>query len=110
MGSYVVSGSADATCRIWGRSEDGSRHDCLAVLVGHRGPIRCVGAIIVVGGRFGEDGNGSGSEDGCSVCSGSLDGVLKQWRVAKTTRKWDGGSQCSSIHGDDDDGGKYFEL
>ncbi|KAK4267425.1 hypothetical protein QN277_024208 [Acacia crassicarpa] len=96
VANYVVSGSADSASRIWEREQDG-QHTCLAVLVGHRGPIRCIAAF--VGGRFGED-----NEDSCSVCTGSLDGVLKQWRVAKT-RKWDS-NQCSV----QDEGGKYFAL
>ncbi|XP_054782941.1 protein JINGUBANG-like [Prosopis cineraria] len=96
VANYVVSGSADSTSRIWEREQDG-QHTCVAVLVGHRGPVRCIAALL--GERFGED-----SEDTCRVCTGSLDGVLKHWRVAKTN-KWDS-NQCSS----QDDGGKYFEL
>ncbi|KAJ7951735.1 Myosin heavy chain kinase B-like [Quillaja saponaria] len=73
VGNYVISGSADSTSRVWSREEDG-QHTCLAVLVGHRGPIRCVTAFA---GKSGED-----SEDSyCMVCTGSLDGVLKMWHV-----------------------------
>ncbi|KAK8578655.1 hypothetical protein V6N13_100482 [Hibiscus sabdariffa] len=72
VSNYVVSGSADSSCRVWSREHDG-QHVCLAVLVGHRGPIRCVTAYL---GHSGDE-----VEDGCTICSGSLDGVLKIWRV-----------------------------
>lgn len=79
VGHYVVSGSADSTIRVWARDPEG-RHECVAVLVGHRGPVRCVIAYqeCVVGKE--EDSEGSG---GCTVCSGSLDKVIKIWRVTR---------------------------
>ncbi|XP_031277690.1 protein JINGUBANG-like [Pistacia vera] len=91
--NYVISGSADSTCRVWSREQDG-RHIMLAVLVGHRGPVRCVTAFM---GHLGEEG-----EDDCTICTGSLDGVLKMWRV---TRKKNASGNClnQSGHG-------YFEL
>jgi WD40 repeat protein len=78
VAKYIVSGSADSTSRVWSREQDG-QHVCLAVLVGHRGPIRCVTAFL---GRclVNDDDN----EDCCSVSTGSLDGVLKLWRVTHT--------------------------
>lgn len=76
VGKYVVSGSADSTCRVWARDEvDCQVHKCLAVLVGHRGPVRCVAASEEVA----EEADGS-----CTIYSGSLDGVLKVWRVTCT--------------------------
>ncbi|KAG8481329.1 hypothetical protein CXB51_026258 [Gossypium anomalum] len=75
VSNYVISGSADSSSRVWSREHDG-QHVCLAVLVGHRGPIRCVTAFL---GHAGEE-----VEDGCTICSGSLDGVLKVWRVSRT--------------------------
>ncbi|KAE8674681.1 Eukaryotic LigT isoform 1 [Hibiscus syriacus] len=44
VSNYVTSGSADSSCRVWTREHDG-QHVCLAVLVGHRGPIRGVAAF-----------------------------------------------------------------
>ncbi|RVW69454.1 Protein JINGUBANG [Vitis vinifera] len=52
----------------WTREQDG-QHKCLAVLQGHRGPVRCVS---VLPARARDDG-----EDGCSICTGSLDGILR---------------------------------
>ncbi|KAF7136477.1 hypothetical protein RHSIM_Rhsim08G0225200 [Rhododendron simsii] len=75
VGSFVVSGSADLTGRVWVREQDG-QHCCVAVLQGHRGPIRCVAAFPGRVSAAGEE-----AEDGCTVCTGSLDGVLKVWRV-----------------------------
>ncbi|OMO54027.1 hypothetical protein CCACVL1_28116 [Corchorus capsularis] len=68
VSNYVISGSADSSSRVWTREQDG-QHVCLAVLVGHRGPIRCVTAFL---GHSGDE-----VEDGCTICTGSLDGVLK---------------------------------
>lgn len=106
VANFVVSGSADSTSRLWARERDG-QHACLAVLVGHRGPIRCVEAITE--DRFGDD-----CEENCSysVCTGSLDGVLKLWRVTQKKKKVDNNSssnsnnQCSSQQNE----AMYFEL
>ncbi|XP_075478399.1 protein JINGUBANG-like [Primulina tabacum] len=75
--TYVVSGSADSTCRVWIRELDG-QHSSVALLQGHRGPVRCV---TVLSGHVMDEN----AEDGCTVCSGSLDGVLKVWRVHHAT-------------------------
>lgn len=81
LGKYVVSGSADATCRLWARDEvDSQLHTCLAVLVGHRGPVRCVAAYA----DYGCEEAAEEADGGCTICSGSLDGVLKIWRVTCT--------------------------
>ncbi|KAF7814245.1 protein JINGUBANG-like [Senna tora] len=96
VANYVISGSADSTSRLWARERDG-QHTCAAVLVGHRGPIRCVEATAEE--RFGEN-----SEDSHSVCTGSLDGVLKLWRVTQTKKKEE--EDQSSPQNE----AKYFEL
>ncbi|XP_050286112.1 protein JINGUBANG-like isoform X2 [Quercus robur] len=92
VSNYVVSGSADSTSRVWVREQDG-HHTCLAVLVGHRGPIRCVTAF---SGSLGEE-----SEDGCTICTGSLDGVLKVWHV--TCKNKSSQSSAQNVC-------EYFEL
>ncbi|KAL6006160.1 hypothetical protein ACLOJK_040206 [Asimina triloba] len=69
---YVASGSADSTCRVWMRQRDG-QHVCLAVLDGHMAPIRCVAAFL--------SSVAGADEDGCMVCTGSVDGMLKLWHV-----------------------------
>ncbi|KAF9613436.1 hypothetical protein IFM89_008266 [Coptis chinensis] len=92
VSNYVVSGSADLTSRVWVRERDG-QHNCLAVLQGHRGPIRCLNAFTdkVLGDN----------EDGCTVCTGSLDGTLKVWRVSHS---------CDSSRSSPQAGKEYFEL
>ncbi|EEF46421.1 F-box and wd40 domain protein, putative [Ricinus communis] len=92
VGNYVISGSADSSSRVWLRESDG-QHTCLAVLIGHRGPVRCVTAGL---GRLGDD-----NEEECTICTGSLDGVIKLWRVTRTSK--DSGPLSTS-------GYEYFEL
>jgi WD40 repeat protein len=87
VGDYVVSGSADLTSRVWVRAQDG-HHTCLAILVGHRGPIRCVTAFQEVD-----------TEDVCTICTGSLDGVLKVWHVT-----------CNNKSSHSSPQNEYFEL
>ncbi|XP_052182994.1 protein JINGUBANG-like [Diospyros lotus] len=93
MADYVVSGSADSTGRVWVREQDG-QHSCVAVLQGHRGPIRSVAAFP---GRLPEE-----AEEGCTVCTGSLDGVLKVWRVTCGRNSDRSSAQKDSF--------EYFEL
>ncbi|CAI9757612.1 unnamed protein product [Fraxinus pennsylvanica] len=78
MANYVVSGSADSTSRVWIKEQDG-QHTCIAVLQGHIGPIRCVAA-------FHGQGSEESAEEGCTICTGSLDGVLEVWRVRITSQ------------------------
>lgn len=93
VANYVVSGSADSTSRVWVREHDGF-HSCIAVLQGHRGPIRCVSA-------FPNRVSDECVEEGCTVCTGSLDGVLKVWRVRNTISQ----TRDSSLNARE-----YFEL
>ncbi|WOH13589.1 hypothetical protein DCAR_0833099 [Daucus carota subsp. sativus] len=77
VSDLVCSGSADKTVRIW-RKEFGKTYSCLAVLEGHKRPVKCLTA----------------AEDSCSadtslaigmpylVYSGSLDcDVIKVWKI-----------------------------
>ncbi|KAF8027579.1 hypothetical protein BT93_E0479 [Corymbia citriodora subsp. variegata] len=81
-GNSLVTGSADSTSRVWARGQDG-QHRCLAVLMGHKGPIRCVAAY-----REGMTPSASGDDHdhedgGPMICTGSLDGVLKLWKATR---------------------------
>lgn len=100
VASYVVSSSADSTCRVWIREQDGGQHTCVAVLVGHRGPVRSITAF---SGALGEDR--SDEADGCTICTGSLDGVLKVWHVT-SKNKLSSRSQSPARSGSCE----YFEL
>ncbi|KAK8913769.1 hypothetical protein KSP39_PZI024244 [Platanthera zijinensis] len=70
----VLSGSEDATIRVWRREEGCGFHVCLAVMDGHRGPVRCIAVGV-------EMENVEGSAMGLLVYSSSLDRVLKAWRL-----------------------------
>ncbi|CAI9114169.1 OLC1v1014830C1 [Oldenlandia corymbosa var. corymbosa] len=97
VGNYVVSGSADSSCRVWVRDPQDGQHRCLAALQGHRGPIRCIAAFL---GRN-SSANHEEVEDGCTICTGSLDGVLKVWRVKCTSSNARGTMQSNC---------EYFDL
>jgi len=74
-GRVVVSGSEDATMRVWrreGSKVGGAAHTCLAVIEGHRGPVRC---LAVGGGEAGE------VEGSMVVYSAGLDRSVKVWRI-----------------------------
>ncbi|CAO2181513.1 unnamed protein product [Urochloa humidicola] len=96
-GRVVVSGSEDATMRVW-RREGGSKgggggtmHTCLAVIEGHRGPVRC---LAVGGGEAGE------VEGSMVVYSAGLDRSVKVWRIRVVGKEEDEDDQ------DDDDVGE----
>lgn len=101
VGKYVVSGSADSTCRVWSRGQD-CQHSCVAVLVGHRGPIRCVSAF---SGREPTDQDDYNEDSGCTICTASLDGVVKAWRLTTTASAANNSNPSSPQSGCD-----YFEL
>ncbi|XP_010249611.1 PREDICTED: myosin heavy chain kinase B-like [Nelumbo nucifera] len=67
----VFSGSEDTTIRVWRREEGCCFHACLAVLDGHRGPVRCLAATLAM----------EKAVMGFLVYSASLDRTFKVWRV-----------------------------
>ncbi|KAK2663841.1 hypothetical protein Ddye_002415 [Dipteronia dyeriana] len=70
VSDLVCSGSADKTIRIW-RGVD-RNYSCLAVLEGHRGPVKCMTAAI---------DQYSSSNTSYLVYSGSLDCDIKVWQI-----------------------------
>ncbi|KAL2243999.1 UNVERIFIED_CONTAM: Protein JINGUBANG [Sesamum indicum] len=71
----VFSGSADKTVRIWrgvGRS-----YSCLAVLEGHKGPVKCIAAAY----DHNSSANTSNALKTCLLYSGSLDSDIKVWKI-----------------------------
>ncbi|XP_077210533.1 transducin/WD40 repeat-like superfamily protein [Tasmannia lanceolata] len=82
VSDFLFSGSADRTVRIWKQDgENNNRYCCLGVLEGH---LKAVKSLVAVW----DEGFG-----GFSVCSGSLDGEMKVWKVEVSNIK---GSCCSS--------------
>ncbi|OWM76144.1 protein JINGUBANG [Punica granatum] len=79
VSDLLLSGSADRTVRIWRRGADG-RFCCLAILEGHRKPVKSLVAV--------SDGKGP-----IHVFGGSLDGEIKVWQVSSSNlgspSKWD---------------------
>ncbi|KAK1360186.1 WD repeat-containing protein tag-125-like protein [Heracleum sosnowskyi] len=73
VANFLVSGSADSTARLWSRDNNGI-HSCVAVLRGYRGPIRSLAAFpsLVLD---------EGDDKSINICTGSMDGLLKVWRV-----------------------------
>ncbi|XWS68935.1 hypothetical protein CRYUN_Cryun04dG0136000 [Craigia yunnanensis] len=65
----ICSGSADKTVRIWRKGTD-KRYSCLAVLKGHRRPVKCLMA------------GSTESVTTYTVFSGSLDYDIKVWQVS----------------------------
>ncbi|XP_039812029.1 protein JINGUBANG-like [Panicum virgatum] len=98
-GRVVVSGSEDATMRVWRRegTGGGATHTCLAVIEGHRGPVRC----LTVG-----DGEGSEVEGrGMVVYSAGLDKSVKVWRIRVVAKE-----EEEDDDDDDGEGGAQAEI
>ncbi|QCD90564.1 protein JINGUBANG [Vigna unguiculata] len=76
MADLVCSGSADNSVRVW-RKEIGKGYSCLAVLEGHRRPVKCLAMAV--------DSNTGGGphEDDRSylVYSAGLDCDIKVWQI-----------------------------
>ncbi|XP_073050177.1 protein JINGUBANG [Primulina eburnea] len=74
VADLLCSGSADKTVRVWRRGT-GKSYSCLAVLEGHKSPIKCLTAAL--------DDNTSNDHSGksCLVYSGSLDFDVKTWQI-----------------------------
>ncbi|EHA8589884.1 protein JINGUBANG [Cocos nucifera] len=77
VGDLVFSGSSDRTVRIWRRVEEGRGYSFVGALEGHVSGVRSVAAVRVPPGAERE---GEGEEE-YRVCSGSLDGEVRIWRV-----------------------------
>ncbi|KAH7681547.1 G-protein beta subunit-like protein (contains WD40 repeats) protein [Dioscorea alata] len=73
VGDVLFSGSSDRTVRIWRRGGDG-KYACLGVMEGHTRGVRSVVAVPVPAAV--EEG-----EEEFRVCSGSLDGEVRIWKV-----------------------------
>lgn len=73
VGDVLFSGSSDRTVRIWRRGGDG-KYACLGVMEGHTRGVRSVVAVPVPAAV------GEGEEE-FRVCSGSLDGEVRIWKV-----------------------------
>ncbi|KAF5185488.1 Jingubang-like protein [Thalictrum thalictroides] len=74
VSDLVCSGSADKTIRIWRRGV-GRSYSCLAVLEGHKGPVKCLTAKA-------DNSTSSSFTSSYIVYSGSLDCDIKGWQIS----------------------------
>ncbi|WZY82666.1 hypothetical protein YC2023_029050 [Brassica napus] len=75
VSDIVCSGSADKTVRLWKCSL--ADYSCLAVLEGHRGPVKCLTGAI--------RDSGTQSEASYHIYSGGLDSQVKVWQILVPT-------------------------
>ena len=74
-GNLLLSGSADNCICVWRKEGDGI-HNCLSVLNGHTGPVKCLAVQ-----DPSEDDDEKDEE--WIVYSGSLDNSVNLWRVSE---------------------------
>ncbi|KAK6924896.1 WD40 repeat [Dillenia turbinata] len=72
VSDLVFSGSADKTIRIWRGIE--KSYSCLAILEGHRGPVKCLTTAF-------DYYNPAERSSGYLLYSGSLDCDIKMWQI-----------------------------
>ncbi|XP_047958252.1 protein JINGUBANG-like [Salvia hispanica] len=77
VGEVLCSGSADKTVRVWRRGGSGNSYSCLAVLEGHRTPVKCLAAGLDSNHVKGD----VASDDSYLIYSGSLDFEIKVWKI-----------------------------
>lgn len=80
MEDLVCSGSADKGVRIWRRGLDKS-YTCLAVLEGHKRPVKCLAMAVDSNKSCNNNNGGSDTSNTYLVYSGSLDCNIKVWKV-----------------------------
>ncbi|CAI9092817.1 OLC1v1028154C1 [Oldenlandia corymbosa var. corymbosa] len=83
VSDLVFSGSADKTVRVWKRGL-GKSYSCLAVLEGHKGPVKCLTSAAEEDGKShvtGDCDSSTGRKSSFLVYSGSLDRDLRIWNV-----------------------------
>ncbi|GAA0169142.1 hypothetical protein LIER_23688 [Lithospermum erythrorhizon] len=88
-GNLLFSGSADKTICVWKR--EGNVHNCLSVLTGHTGPVKCLAVEVAK--------DSTESNPKWVVYSGSLDKSIKVWSVSEATPDVQQTSQSSSSVG-----------
>ncbi|CAI9280335.1 unnamed protein product [Lactuca saligna] len=72
VSDLVCSGSEDETIRIWRGM--GKCYFCLAVLEGHKGPVKCLTSEV-------DDGSSSDTLASYFIYSGGLDSDIKVWQI-----------------------------
>lgn len=73
VADLLCSGSADRSVRVWKRGS-GNSYSCLAVLEGHKSPVKCLIADI-------KKNDGDDLRNSYLVYSGGLDFDIKVWQI-----------------------------
>ncbi|KAL0725979.1 hypothetical protein Bca4012_022072 [Brassica carinata] len=87
-GNLLLSGSADKNICVWRRDPADGSHECLSVLTGHMGPVKCL-AVEEERACRGKEAKASMEGDRkWIIYSGSLDKSVKVWRVSEKMATW----------------------
>ncbi|KAJ4914278.1 Transducin/WD40 repeat-like superfamily protein [Raphanus sativus] len=88
-GNLLLSGSADKNICVWRREPADGSHECLSVLTGHMGPVKCL-AVEEERACRGKEAKASVEEGERKwiIYSGSLDKSVKVWRVSEKVATW----------------------
>ncbi|XP_010432422.1 PREDICTED: protein will die slowly-like [Camelina sativa] len=88
-GNLLLSGSADKNICVWRRDPSDKSHQCLSVLTGHMGPVKCLAVEEERACRKGAKASATGEGDRKFIIySGSLDKSVKVWRVSERMATW----------------------
>ncbi|WOL01357.1 hypothetical protein Cni_G10073 [Canna indica] len=81
VGDVLFSGSSDRTVRIWRKEGEGKGYSCLGVMEGHATGVRSLVAVRLPAAAEAALPESEEMEEEYRVCSGSMDGEVKVWRV-----------------------------
>ncbi|VVB10380.1 unnamed protein product [Arabis nemorensis] len=88
-GNLLLSGSADKNICVWRRDPSDGSHQCLSVLTGHMGPVKCLAVEEERACRRGTKSSTVVEGDRKFIIySGSLDKSVKVWRVSEKMATW----------------------
>ncbi|CAN8327494.1 unnamed protein product [Cochlearia groenlandica] len=88
-GNLLLSGSADKNICVWRRDPIDGSHQCLSVLTGHMGPVKCLAVEEERAYRKGAKASSTAEGDRkWIIYSGSLDKSVKVWRVSEKMATW----------------------
>ncbi|CAF2032132.1 unnamed protein product [Brassica oleracea var. botrytis] len=88
-GNLLLSGAADKNICVWTRDPSDGSHQCVSVLTGHMGPVKCLAVEEEQAYRKGAKASADTEGDRkWIIYSGSLDKSVKVWRVSDRMGTW----------------------
>ncbi|KAL9289115.1 putative transcription factor WD40-like family [Arabidopsis thaliana] len=87
-GNLLLSGSADKNICVWRRDPSDKSHQCLSVLTGHMGPVKCLAVEEERACHQGAKASVAEGDRKWIIYSGSLDKSVKVWRVSERMATW----------------------